>query len=987
MLQLGSSSFEVDGVTVLSDHADTDQWWYLATRVALDKRPDGSPAFSLLKWKPAAVEAGVKGGGFLMFQAIVTLPAATRSKIMGRISSLSPGGDPRLAPAPIERGTVRCLALNLEGGGGTAAEAPPPGAFNAVTKILGATNPSLSGEETAAFSLVLDQEGAIILQKAFEQGATPVGVIYELEYSGLTPDLHVKITADFERIYNHFSASIEAQIYWVRAGIDAGFEKLVQDGAIKIEVIDFEGATDREAKEKWALDFFKDNLLSKWFEPSLDLGQLKGPAQPEGLDAVLDRLKKLQPSLPTPSTPTGGTTPTPAPTPTPTPTPTSAPAASNPQPAPQASTPAALPPASLAITSTSPAPLPAGRSLTLVPGSTTTAETLEVRGPAGAVVTVDNQPAALDGNGRTIVVVTPGSSHPITVDWPASPAVDETFALFFTFDQPREAGFAPTSTNPVFRSYLQNNPVPPDVRFSQSTAPGKVAPPAGADALKDWLDSRLVAPKQVTVFAHASWENDSSTEKRILNQRLSERRLAVARGIVANRASITNPTNAALGFTRAETAKRIGAEDDRVAEITGKVPGQDPSVSIRATLSRAQAPAPTPTPTPTPAPTPTPTSTRPPTPTPTPTPTQTPAPVPAGGGTPALVSFKLRFVHQEERKTLTVEYNRKRAVKRTHAPQGFIGLMLNELPDKAKHFVEIDLDDPFFRVLGIEIATPVDFAKIGLFSTDVMIDYGDPADSQNHRHAEFRLTAADPGPKRFETFLNANRDISFRAGFQHHFDADSGWIGEKLTYEIPAREITDRTLFVDPAEDLGFLELQIFSNRIDAGIVDAIDVALTYDDAATFQRADTFRVLPGSEPQFWRLRLTQPAKREWQATFTHHLKNGATQTSGPITSDASFLPVDDPFEGALEIRVIPLFPAGTVRNIFVDVTYLDEGNAYRREERLEIPGAAIDPIPLRIALLDPALRTFRHRITIVTTDGQFIQQAPVDGEETLIAVR
>ena len=94
MLQLGSSSFEVDGVTVLSDHADTDQWWYLATRVALDKRPDGSPAFSLLKWKPAAVEAGVKGGGFLMFQTIVTLPAATRSKITGRISSLSPGGDP-----------------------------------------------------------------------------------------------------------------------------------------------------------------------------------------------------------------------------------------------------------------------------------------------------------------------------------------------------------------------------------------------------------------------------------------------------------------------------------------------------------------------------------------------------------------------------------------------------------------------------------------------------------------------------------------------------------------------------------------------------------------------------------------------------------------------------------------------------------------------------------------------------------------------------
>src|SRR5262245_65002080 len=310
MLQLGSSTFEVDGVTIFGDHADPDQFWYLASRVALDKRPDGSAAFSLLKWKPAAVEAGVKGGGYLMFQTVVKLPDATRSKIMGRISSLSPRGDVRLAPVPIETGTVRCLALNLEGGGGTTATDPPPGAFNAVTKILGATKPSLSGNETAAVSLVLDQEGAIILQKAFEQGTTPVGAIYELEYSGLTPDLHVKITADFERIYSHFSASLEAQIYWVRAGIDAGFEKLVQDGAIKIEVIDFEGATDREAKEKWALDFFKDELLSKWFEPSLDLGQLKGATQPEGLDAVLERLKKLQPGTgTTPATTPGTTTP------------------------------------------------------------------------------------------------------------------------------------------------------------------------------------------------------------------------------------------------------------------------------------------------------------------------------------------------------------------------------------------------------------------------------------------------------------------------------------------------------------------------------------------------------------------------------------------------------------------------------------------------------------------------------------------------------
>ena len=43
-------------------------------------------------------------------------------------------------------------------------------------------------------------------------------------------------------------------------------------------------------------------------------------------------------------------------------------------------------------------------------------------------------------------------------------------------------------------------------------------------------------------------------------------------------------------------------------------------------------------------------------------------------------------------------------------------------------------------------------------------------------------------------------------------------------------------------------------------------------------------------------------------------------------------------------------------------------------------------MPLRIALLDPDRRTFRHRITIVGADGSFTQRAPVDGEETLIGL-
>lgn len=113
---------------------------------------------------------------------------------------------------------------------------------------------------------------------------------------------------------------------------------------------------------------------------------------------------------------------------------------------------------------------------------------------------------------------------------------------------------------------------------------------------------------------------------------------------------------------------------------------------------------------------------------------------------------------------------------------------------------------------------------------------------------------------------------------------------------------------------------------------------------------------------------------------------GLPETGRVPNRDASFLPVNDPFLATLDIRVIPLFAPGTVARGFVDVHYTDADNNYQREERIELLGNATEQVALQIALLNPALRSFRHRISIVTADGGLIQRAPVDGEETLIGV-
>ena len=275
LLLSNARTITVDGITVFPDHADLNQFWYLPAPVSLSRRgADQSAQFTLILYKPAAVTAVARGGGFLMFETGLRVDKSTEQKILSRLSSISK--KPRLTAVQFDEGKVQCIALNLQGGGGTGAGNAPEGSFNAVEKILGASVPSLHGDNSAAFSLQLSQEGATILREAFRKEGAPVGVLYNLKFTGIRPALEVKITADMKRVYDHFSASLSGQVYFVQLGIEAGIEKLKQSGALKVEVIHFTSDADRSEKERQAIQLFRDTLLKDFFTPTLTPGQLMG---------------------------------------------------------------------------------------------------------------------------------------------------------------------------------------------------------------------------------------------------------------------------------------------------------------------------------------------------------------------------------------------------------------------------------------------------------------------------------------------------------------------------------------------------------------------------------------------------------------------------------------------------------------------------------------------------------------------------------------
>jgi hypothetical protein len=737
MLEIGSKTLTIDGITVFADHADPNQFWYLPGPVQLARRPqDNKAAFTFIKYGDLKNET-VLGKGFLMVELNLHLNTVTQRNILARLASIAPD-KPKLAAVPFDEGTVKCIALDLQGEGGTVAQVSAAGTFQAVEQILGATTPSLHGDNSAAFSLTLSKEGAVLLERVFEEGGMPIGAVYSLTYTGLRPALEVEITANFKRVYDHFSANLEGQVYFVRAGIDAGFEKLVQDGIIKIKVINFSTADNRMQQENWALEFFKEKLLTEWFTPTLTPGELKGGlAKAENLDAVRQRANAFKPQ-PTPPPPIA---------------------------------------------------------------------------PAGAPV----------------------------------------------------------------------DPIAPNAKAAVIARPRKVVQTGAPES------AMRVMPAPVT---------DKESE----------------------------------------------------ADVSAMPAPSDAPAPVKTAGLKYQVP-------------------------------NTPSPNNVALDS-AVVSFKLKYIHQVEDKTLTFKYNRAEAVQRTYAPQGFFGLLVSDLSKKG-HFFEIDGDDPFFREFKVSVESPFDKQRIGLASAHLQLDYG--RNDGAAKHKDFILDSRT-AEKQVWTIKMIPDLTQYKYQVQYHFNPDTGWDGEKLSYEFPLTTTEDRTLMVHPFDRLGFLELEISATLIDWSVVSHVEIRLHYEDAAGWTKKQSFFFTEANKTaQFWKLRLSKPENRAYRYEIDYHLKDGKIRTTAFPSTEATKLAIPHPFY-IMDVEFQPLFAPRSVQTVFIDVEYEDVEQDYRIQKRLKLDGSKTDSVNLRLHLVDSAKRLFKYRCQFIGSNNSVTRKPAVKTNETLLFI-
>jgi hypothetical protein len=257
MLALERPLGVVSDLALFGDHADPKRVYYIPTRPQL-AREGASQELAFVKFRETDAADG--GVGLLSFTTELAVSDQQLEKAKDLVVRQGIP-EPLFAQVPWVSGKAVFAAALAEGDG-------------FVEKLLGEVTPDLAATNRAMFSLRLTEEGARLVEALVTMdGPNPLGVRYELEYAGLRPALDVKISADYKRIYQELSWGFQLGVAYegvgVRASVESSTQKLVESGAIRIEVMHFTDDAALKARVDDAIHWFQDRILQDFFKTSL----------------------------------------------------------------------------------------------------------------------------------------------------------------------------------------------------------------------------------------------------------------------------------------------------------------------------------------------------------------------------------------------------------------------------------------------------------------------------------------------------------------------------------------------------------------------------------------------------------------------------------------------------------------------------------------------------------------------------------------------
>lgn len=296
------------------------------------------------------------------------------------------------------------------------------------------------------------------------------------------------------------------------------------------------------------------------------------------------------------------------------------------------------------------------------------------------------------------------------------------------------------------------------------------------------------------------------------------------------------------------------------------------------------------------------------------------------------------------------------------APQGTLP-NITTLTDKAgkpvawaDHYVEVDLDDKFFKQLNVVAMANADFANLPLFAISLDLWYG-----ATHFGQE-ALSSPDDRPH-FVTYTE--NDV-----YKYTYQYTVHYKGAQQTFVSPVTESDDRQLVVD-VDDTGILTIDISAGDINWDQVTKAQVTVRYEDSSNgVDMIERQFMLSSSTPtaRFQEL-IFKPRTKPYKYAVKYVMKGGKELSADFAEGRSPRLYVNDPFSAMKTVGVRPVGDlTNDIQTIFLDLKYHDEKNQYDQTASPALSKS--NPFfDWTFPVIDPTAGTVTYSGTIEFTDG------------------
>lgn len=354
-----------------------------------------------------------------------------------------------------------------------------------------------------------------------------------------------------------------------------------------------------------------------------------------------------------------------------------------------------------------------------------------------------------------------------------------------------------------------------------------------------------------------------------------------------------------------------------------------------------------------------------------------------GGGeataSSAVFVLKAKAEVEHELKDLDLVFDGRTAIELSHDVAAFLSAMRGD-DAPAPTVRELDLDDPFFSELRVDVRPVMSFDDMAdLIEVDVDVALGD-------RRWACAFTRAAHEPQRFEVPLTRPGADEYEVRVDYHFDAERG--AGPTTLSSGPFTTRGRVLAIDPLSDLRYRRLRILAGPVDFKLVPRLDVALRVpadtDSAPDLASAEI--TLDAAHPEAaWSLRQARSAAPPRIVARTDWEDGAGRRHAGDeITVDGDSYVALGPYRDVLALAVQPVVDWKLVSQLQVEIRYTD--GDYVVDRTLGFTATAAATARVEIALLDPRQRRYRYRQTRFRLDGTIAEDDWQDADRSVLVV-